>query len=204
MLAAQWRYDVEVLRKWSLLIFTAVGTVSGLSLRLLPGDQHEGYTMKNMLHYTFVKKNKFGGMSQVPCCKDSAKCLRVCEIKANRYIGSSSRSVKLCQWREENHQRLFPVRSTAGGRDLQGLIVHQLEAAEILLFVLWLFFVLRAACLPTQVAWIHTTGNLKSTMEKPWDTHTQIIDRPQSQPVTPTFSSPSRSHLLQESMEIKI
>lgn len=53
--------------------------------------------MKNMLHYTFVKKNKFGCMSQVPCCKDSAKCLRVCEIKANRYIGSSSRSVKLCQ-----------------------------------------------------------------------------------------------------------
>lgn len=158
-----------------------------------------------IIHLSKKTQNKFGCMSQVPCCKDSAKCLRVCEIKANRYIGSSSRSVKLCQWREENHQRQFPVRSTAGGRDLQGLIVHQLEAAEILLFVLWLFFVLRAARLPTQVACIHTTGNLKSTMEKPWDTHThtQIIDRPQSQPVTPTFSSPSRSHLLQESMEIK-
>lgn len=38
----------------------------------------------NMLHYRFVK-NKFGFMSQAPCCKDGAKSLSmcVCEIKAS-------------------------------------------------------------------------------------------------------------------------
>lgn len=88
----------------------------------------------------------------------------VCEIKAEWYIGSNSRCVKLCQWSKGNHQRLFSVHSAAGWRDLQGLIVHQLEAAEM-------FFVLWATRLPTQVARTHTTGNLK-VQQRSLGTHT--------------------------------
>lgn len=115
----------------------------------------------------------------------------VCEIKAEWYIGSNSQCVKLCQWSKGNHQRLFSVHSAAGWRDLQGLIVHQLEAAEM-------FFVLWATRLPTQVARTHTTGNLK-VQQRSLGTHThthktntqaQIIDRPQSQPATLTSSTP--------------
>lgn len=55
-----------------------------------------------------------------------------CNIKADWCIGSDSQGVKLCQWSKGNHQRLFSIHYTAGWRDLQGLIVHQLEAADIL------------------------------------------------------------------------
>lgn len=155
----------------------------------------------NMLHYTFVK-NKFGCMSQVPCYKDSAKCLHVCEIKANRHIGSESRSVKLCQWKKGTHQRLFSIHSTAGWRDLRGLIVHQLEAAEIL-FVLWLFFVLWATRLPTHVACIHTTGNFK-VQHRSLGTHTYTHhwSTPKSTH-DPDLFYPSRNNLLQESVDEK-
>lgn len=59
----------------------------------LPVDQTRGRdTMKavNMLHYRFVK-NKFGLMSQAPCCGDGAKCLSVRGIKASRRVGSDRR-----------------------------------------------------------------------------------------------------------------
>lgn len=102
-------------------------------------------------------------MSQAPCCKDSAKCLRVREIKANRYIGSSSRSVKLCQWRKGKTTRgCFLFAPQLVDEICEDLIAHQLEACRDSLFVLLTldFFsvVLRAARLPTQVARIHTTG----------------------------------------------
>lgn len=84
----------------------------------------------NMLHYTFVK-NTFGYVTSTLLFK-TVPSVCVCEIKADWFIGSNSRGVKLCQWSKGNHQRLFSTHSTAGWRDLKGLIVHQLEAAEIL------------------------------------------------------------------------
>lgn len=136
-------------------------------------------------------------MSQAPCYKDSAKCLCACEIKANRYIGSSSRSVKLCQWRKGNHQRLFSIHSTAGWRDLQGLIVHQLEAAEILCLCFDCSLYCGLPAFPPKWHAFTPQGTLKyngealgHTHTQDKHTHTQIIDRPQSQPVTPTSSTP--------------
>lgn len=89
------------------------------------------WTTVNMLHYTFVE-NTFGCMSQAPCYFRLCQAPVPAKIKAVWCIGSNSWGVKLCQRSKGNHQRLFSVRSTAGWRDRQGLIVYQMEAEEIL------------------------------------------------------------------------
>lgn len=157
-----------------------------------------------MLHYTFVK-NKFGCMSQAPCYKDSAKCLCACEIKANRYIGSSSRSVKLCQWRKGNHQRLFSIHSTAGWRDLQGLIVHQLEAAEILCLCFDCSLYCGLPAFPPKWHAFTPQGTLKYNREALGHTHTHTrqthtYSNHRSTPKStrdPDLFYPSRNNLLQ-------
>lgn len=162
----------------------------------------------NMLHYTFVK-NKFGCMSQAPCYKDSAKCLCACEIKANRYIGSSSRSVKLCQWRKGNHQRLFSIHSTAGWRDLQGLIVHQLEAAEILCLCFDCSLYCGLPAFPPKWHAFTPQGTLKYNGEALGHTHTRQTHTCTNHRSTPKSTRdpdlfyPSRNNLLQESVDIK-
>lgn len=70
--------------------------------------------------------------------------------------------------------------------------MYQLEAEEILS----LRFECSLYCgLPAFPPKWHTLtpdkGNLKVQQKKPWDTHTQIIDQPQSQPMTLTFSPPT-------------
>lgn len=62
-----------------------------------------------------------------------------CDIKAVWDIGSDSQGGKLCQWSKWNRQRLISIHYTAGWWDLQGLIVHQLETAEILCLCFGLF-----------------------------------------------------------------
>lgn len=82
-------------------------------LILLPVDQTRGRgTMKtvNMLHYRFVK-NKFGFMSQAPCCKDGAKCVCVKSKPADALAAIAE--AKLCQRRKRSHQRLFSIHTTA-------------------------------------------------------------------------------------------
>lgn len=84
-----------------------------------------------MLHYTFVKKHIWLYVTRTLLFQ-TVPSVCVSDIKADWYIGSNSRGAKLCQWSKGNHQRLFSTHSTSGWRDLQGLIVHQLEAADIL------------------------------------------------------------------------
>lgn len=75
----------------------------------------------NMLHYRCVK-NKFGFMSQAPCCKDGAKCLSVCVCVKSKPadVLAAIAGAKLCQRRKRSHQRAFSIHPTAADEICEG------------------------------------------------------------------------------------
>lgn len=128
----------------------------------------------NMLHYTFVKDIWLYVTSTLFFLR---RC-QVSEIKADWHTGSNSWLWNCVSEVKEITRGCFLLTPQLLDEIYEDLIVHQLEAAEILGLCFECSFVLWASRLPTQVARTHTRlRELKSTTEKPWDTHTHTNHR---------------------------
>lgn len=142
-------------------------------------------------------------MSQVPCY------LRQCQVSVavkSKQTGVLAATVGVwnCVSEVRKITRGCSIHSTAGWRDLQGLIVHQLEAAEIfcLCFNCSLYCGLPAFPPKWQALTPHR-GNLK-VQQTSLGTH--IYTNHRSTPKStrdPDLLYPSRNNLLQESVETK-